>query len=125
MPQRHRVYARGRAGQAPPGTMNKMESRYAARLKLRQMAGEIVSFGFERITLVLAHGHKGVKGLRYNPDFDVLLPDGTFEFHECKGFRDEKNMAKLKMAAELFPFRFFLVTESRRKGESVWTIQEY
>lgn len=91
--------------------MNKLEAKYAAHLQLLQQAGEIHSFCFERHNLKLADR------TYYKPDFEVMLPDGTIEFHEVKGFmRDDANV-KLKVAANQFPqYVFRLVQWDRKTG---------
>jgi len=118
--------ARGRTGQSPPGQPNARERAYADELKCRQVAGEILWYEYERITFVLVHAiSKTIKGQRYTPDFAVMLPDGTIEMHEVKGFRDEKNMNKLKIAAEMFPFVFVLVSRRTKKEGGGWEITKY
>ncbi len=93
-----------------PGHMNKGESLYAERLRVRVLAGEVKSFAFEADTLLLAYL------CRYTPDFRVVLPDGTIEYHECKGKKGKSYYAredariKLKVAASLYPrFTFCVV----------------
>ena len=93
------------------GQMNKLEAAYAAVLKADK---GVLWWGYEAIKLRLADN------TYYTPDFAVLLSDGQFEFHETKGFmRDDANV-KIKVAAETFPFRFYLV--ERIKGE--WRMTE-
>ena len=108
-----------RAGQAEPakarqahtpGQMNKGESLYSVYLFSRMRAGEVESFAFEADTLLLAHL------CRYTPDFRVVLPDGTIEYHECKGKKGKSYYAredariKIKVAASLYPqFTFCVV----------------
>ncbi|MGD0968655.1 MAG: hypothetical protein ABR949_10240 [Candidatus Aquilonibacter sp.] len=58
---------------------------------------------------------------RYTPDFAVMLADGSLEMHETKGFMREDALVKIKLAAELFPFRFFLVKRDR----DGWDVKEY
>lgn len=102
------------------GEMNGLESRYAAELDLRVRSGEIVKWRFERHTLVLANG------CRYTPDFEVLMPDGTKEFHEVKGHCEDDALVKIKMAAELFDeYRFFMFTRRARKDGGGWNVREF
>jgi hypothetical protein len=95
--------------------MNKTEAAYAVLLEQHRQAGKIKDWMFEAITLRLA------RRTSYTPDFYVVLPDGSREFHETKGFmRDDANV-KLKVAANKFPsFTFRLV---RRKA-GFWDIVE-
>lgn len=65
-------------GRLKPGQMNKTETAYRDHLRALKAAGEVLDFRFEAITLKLA------QDLRYTPDFFVLKPDGSIEFHEVK-----------------------------------------
>ncbi len=120
-----RITAKGRTGITPAGTMNQTEEQYSQVLQSRLDAGEIIRWDYERITFTLSHSRPGVKGQRYTPDFCVMLPDGTLEFHEIKGFRDEKNMNKLKTAGEMFPFQFWLVTKRLKRHGGGFDVVPY
>lgn len=96
----------------PTGHMNKTESAYADYLQLLFKAGEILWFKFEGIKLRLADK------TFYTGDFAVMTKDGVLEIHEIKGFlRDDANV-KTKVAAALYPFRFFII----RKQKSGWKV---
>lgn len=82
--------------------MNKTEERYAWLLEGRKQAGEIQRYEFEKITLKLG------ADCRYTPDFYVVNRESEVEFHEVKGFFRDDAKVKIKVAAENFPFRFFL-----------------
>lgn len=86
-----------------PGTMNKLEARYAAHLRALVAAGDVVAFWFEAVTFKLG------PDCRFTPDFKVQMRDGSIEFHECKGFRRDDAMAKIRIAAGQHPERFMLV----------------
>lgn len=107
-------FAKGWGARKMPGTMNKLEQRYADHLGLRQRAGEVAWFKYEAVTLKLA------PDLRYTPDFAVMLADGTLELHECKGFFAEHNKVKTKAAAAMFPFRFLLVEGKAKRAGGGW-----
>ena len=107
-----RTYFRGRAR---PGEMNRLESEYASHLKAREVAGEIAWWKFEALKLKLA------KLTTYTPDFIVMRADGLLECHETKGFWQEDARAKIKIAAELFPFRFVAITKKRGQ----WVFEEF
>ena len=101
--------ARGRT--ATKGDMNSLEKRYADHLRCLQLAGEIHCFAYERHNLKLADK------TYYKPDFEVMLPDGTIEFHEVKGFMQEDANVKLKVAADQFPqYVFRLVRWDKLTG---------
>lgn len=86
------------------GQMNRLEQRYAELLDEMMATGGIVRWDYEPEKLRLADG------AYYTPDFRVLLNDLTIEFHECKGFRREAAIVRLKVAADVHPYVFRLVT---------------
>lgn len=98
--------------------MNKTEAEYAGMLEARRLRGEVAWWRYEAITLKLADN------TRYTPDFLVMLPDGVLEIHETKGgFIREDGWLKLKVAAALFPFRFFLCQKASKKDGGGWSIK--
>lgn len=106
---------KGRARRGPrPQGMNGLEADYAARLTVHQIGGKIARWDYEPEKLRLADN------TTYTPDFRVLLPDGTVEFHETKGFMRDDAWVKLKVAAELHPYTFRLV----RKVKGQWIVEE-
>ena len=97
--------------------MNSLERRYADHLRSLQLAGEIHSFAFERHNLKLADK------TYYKPDFEVMLPDGTIEFHEVKGFMQDDANVKIKVAAQQFPqYVFHLVQWDKWTGWKITTL---
>lgn len=109
-------------GQVPrrtPGQMNGLEKSYAETiLTPRKLAGEIIEWWFEAITLKLADD------CRYTPDFLVMLADHSLECHETKGFMRDDAQIKLKLAAQTFPFRFLLCKKQTKKQGGQWVITE-
>lgn len=101
-----------------PGERNKTEAAYESHLDVLHRAGEIDGFKFEGIKLKLADN------THFTPDFIVYAADGVVELHDTKGttkklraggfkeavpWIEEDAKLKLKLAAELFPFRVFAV----------------
>jgi hypothetical protein len=73
------------------------ERDYAINLSMRQAAGEIRWWAYEKFTIKLADDS------RYTPDFAIQLADGRFEFHEVKGGhggRRQAGITKFKVAAD-------------------------
>lgn len=99
----------------PVRKMNKLESSYSAHLQALQATGEVLWYRFEPMRLRLANG------AWFKPDFAVKLRDGSLEFHETKGHWREAARVRIKVAAELFPFRFVAV----RKINGVWQREEF
>ena len=99
-------------GRLKTGTMNKTERAYADHLELRQHAGEIAWFKFEGVKLRLADS------TFYSPDFAVMLAGGEMEMHEVKGFWRDDARAKIKIAADMYPFRFIALRKVRGTFEA-------
>lgn len=108
-----------------PGERNKTEAAYEAHLTTLKAAGEILDFRFEGVKLRLADN------TFFTPDFLVFDADGTVELHDTKGTTKKANSKgekvakpwceddaklKLKLVAELYPFRVFIAW----KHEGTW-----
>ena len=94
-------------GRLPVGRMNKTEMAYAAVLEGLKRAGQVLWYRFEGLKLRLADN------TFYTPDFAVMRDDGVMEIHEVKGFWQDDARVKIKVAAEMYPFRFFAVKAKR------------
>jgi hypothetical protein len=118
-------------GRLKSGVMNRTETKYAAFLWGEQIAGRVLWYLFEGITLKLA------EKLRFTPDFAVLRSDGLIELVDCKGrtnvtrtsgervekaYAQDDSRQKAKMAASLFPFVIVTVFQSKT-GE--WIREEF
>lgn len=114
------LYALGRK---KAGEMNKTETAYSEFLRCKQLAGKILWYSFEPITLKLANT------LRYTPDFAVLLPDGRLQLHEVKGSRKvffDDARAKVKMAAQIYQmFEIFAVYPKLKRDGGGWEYEEF
>lgn len=105
-------------GRLKVGAMNKTEQAYAATLADRQHAGEVAWYKFEGMKFRLADN------TFYTPDFAVMLESGALEMHEVKGFMAEDANVKVKVAADLYPFRFIIVRTRPKKDGGGWRIDE-
>jgi hypothetical protein len=94
----NRSFALGRLKQ---GIMNATEAEYARELDLLKRAGDVVWYRFEGFKLRLADA------TFYTPDFAVMLCNGELQCHEVKGHWTDDARVKIKVAAEMYPFRFF------------------
>lgn len=106
-------------GRLKSGQMNKTEAAYAMHLEARKNAHELIWYVFEGITFKLADG------CRYTPDFAVMRDDGVIELHECKGYWTDDARAKIKVAADKFPFRFIAVYKQAKKDGGGWRFEEF
>lgn len=103
-----------------PGKMNGLETQYSLHLSSLVAQGIIREYSFEVETLKI-----GEKRCSYTPDFRVIMPDGTLEFHEVKGFWRDDARVKLKAAAAQHPYVFRAATWNNKAKEWVIeTIQE-
>lgn len=114
-----RTLARGRTLRRQPGVMNKTEGEYALLLEARKRQNEILDYWFEGMTFKLAHD------CRFTPDFIVQLHDGVLECHEVKGFIEDDALVKIKVAAQMFPFRFLFVHKLPKKEGGGWKVREF
>ena len=106
-------------GRLKTGEMNKTEAAYAAYLEQRRMAGEVAWYKFEGVKLRLADN------TFYSPDFAVMLSTGEMEMREVKGHWQEDARVKIKVAAQLFPFRFIAVQPLPKRDGGGWKIEEF
>jgi hypothetical protein len=106
-------------GRMKAGKLNKTEAAYAVRLEEMKAAGVIRWFSFEGMTFKLADN------TRYTPDFAVMRADGLIELHEVKGFWRDDARVKIKVAAELFPFRFIAVKAKTKKSGGGWSTEVF
>lgn len=106
-------------GRMKPGTMNKTEAAYASHLDLLRAAGEVIWHRFEGLKLRLADN------TFYTPDFAVMAADGVMECHEVKGFWQDDARAKIKVAADLFPFRFLAFKPRPKRDGGGWEREDF
>lgn len=106
-------------GRMKVGAMNKTEARYAQWLEYRRTAGQVAWFKFEGLKLRLADN------TFYTPDFAVMLASGEIECHEVKGHWADDARAKIKIAADLYPFRFIAIKEKAKRDGGGWAVEEF
>lgn len=106
-------------GRLKTGAMNKTEVAYGVHLGLLQNYGSIKWFKFEGLKLRLADN------TFYTPDFAVMAADGVIECHEVKGFWQDDARVKIKVAADMYPFRFIAVTAKPKKTGGGWATETF
>lgn len=77
------------------------EANWARYLNWLKSIGQIERWEFETETFEFKAIKRGSRF--YLPDFKVFNKDGSVEFHEVKGYMDQKSMTKLKRMAKYFP----------------------
>ncbi len=111
--------ARGRP-RKQAGEMNNTEKEYAAQLEAMKVAGEILWYAYESIKLRLA------KKTWLTVDFFVMRSDCSLEAHEVKGGHWEDDArAKIKIAAEHYPFRIIAAQKLPKKAGGGWRVEEF
>ena len=106
-------------GRMKSGVKNKTETAYAEYLESEKVLGNILWYKFEGITLKLADD------TRYTPDFFVINKDRELECREVKSVWRDDSKVKIKIASELFPFRFIAVYAKTKKEGGGWRIEEF
>ncbi len=112
----NKMYALGRMKK---WKMNKTEAEYASFLEDEKNRGAIVFYRFEGIKLRLADN------TFYTPDFVVMDLDGVIECHEVKGYWMDDARVKIKIAAEMYPFRFLAVKKRAKKHGGGWETESF
>lgn len=112
--------AAGRVARGRPrhvaGVMNKLEAAYDEHLQLLQREGRVVWYRFESVKLKLA------KNTHLTVDFFVMNAAGELEAHEVKGYWEEDARVKVKVAAEMYPFRFLAI---QRADDGGWQTEVF
>lgn len=105
--QMTRFYARARTQPKRDGSMNRTEAAYAQHLELLKRTGEIARWDFQPEKLRLADR------TFLEPDFRIVNNDGLIEWHDTKAAMsngkpliEDDAAVKMKVAAELHPFKF-------------------
>lgn len=106
-------------GRLKVGQMNKTEAAYGQHLEALRVAGEVAWFKFEGVKLRLADN------TFYTADFAVMRTDGVMELHEVKGFWQDDARVKIKVAADLYPFRFIAIKAKTKKEGGGWALEEF
>lgn len=106
-------------GRLKVGAMNKTEKAYGDLLEQRRVAGEVAWYRFEGVKLRLADN------TFYTPDYAVMLAGGEMEMHEVKGYWQDDARAKIKIAAEMYPFRFVAVKVRPKKDGGGWAEEDF
>jgi len=105
-------------GRLKTGVMNKTEAHYEIQLKAKEWSGEILWYKFEGMKFRLADN------TFYTPDFAVMMKDGTIELHEVKGYMQDDAAVKIKVAADIYPFKFKLIYAQAKKHGGGWKITD-
>ena len=107
-------------GRLKTGDRNKTEAAYELLLKDMMISGEILWYRFEGLKLRLADN------TFFTPDFFVMRSSGQLEAHEVKGgFWMDDARAKIKIAADMYPFRFIAAKPKTKRDGGGWEIEVF
>ena len=101
------------------GQANRTEAAYGEHLEALKMAGDVLWYRFEGLKLRLADN------TFYTPDYAVMKSDGLIECHEVKGFWEDAARIKIKVAAEMYPFRFLAIKVKAKKDGGGWEQESF
>lgn len=87
------------------------EANYARYLNFLVKSGEICGWEYEPRTFEFVGIKRGVR--LYTPDFLVKLTSGAHEWHEVKGWMDQKSKTRLKRFAKYFPSEKLIVVDHK------------
>jgi hypothetical protein len=98
-------YSRGKMGKRDDldglYVRSSWEANYARYLNWLVKYKEISRWEYESETFEFSQIKRGTRS--YLPDFKVYNNDGTFEYHEVKGWMDDKSKIKLERMTKYYP----------------------
>lgn len=90
---------------------SRREANYAMYLQFLKEKGEITEWVHEPKTFVFTDGRAFV------PDFEVILPNGQIEYHEVKGWYDDRSRHHIELMKEQFPGEKLIIVFSKEYKE--------
>ena len=90
---------------------SRWEANYARYLEFLKERGEISEWQHESKTFWFDGIKRGC--VSYLPDFEVTLNSGVVEFHEVKGWMDERSKTKIKRMAKYHPEVKLIVIDAK------------
>ncbi len=90
---------------------SRWEANYARYLECLKEKGDIVKWEHEPETFWFEGIKRGC--MSYLPDFKVQFNDGRIEYHEVKGWMDDRSITKIKRMAKYHPKVKLVVIDSK------------
>lgn len=132
MPQtfkRQRNWPVGKGKRKTRGVLNSTERKFLAQhIEPLMLAGDAVAWWYEKWTWALTECTPGgLRGIRYTPDFVVLMASGDLVVYEVKGTSNARrqDLNRTKLFADLFPLRCFVATEKTKANGGGFSVCEY
>lgn len=96
------------------------EANYARYLNWLLDKGEIHKWEYEVDTFWFEKIKRGVRS--YTPDFKVWTHEDRYEYHEVKGYMDQRSQTKLKRMAKYYPNeRVLVIAKDEYKAIKQWS----
>lgn len=108
-------------GRKKKGEMNATEQKFANYLRTLEITGDVLWWKHEGIKLQLADR------TTLTVDFNVMLADGLLVMYDVKGAKaiiEDDAKAKMKIAAEHYPFVFRYAFPRTQKDGGGWIFEE-
>lgn len=96
------------------------EANYARYLNFLVLHNKIIRWEYEVDTFEFINIKRGTKF--YTPDFKVYNTNGTIEYHEVKGWMDQKSKTRMKRMAKYYPNIKVLIIDKiwfRKNGKNL------
>lgn len=90
---------------------SRWEANYARYLEFLKVRGDIIEWQHESKVFWFEGIKRGC--VSYLPDFEVTMNDGSIEFHEVKGWMDDRSKTKIKRMAKYHPKTKLVVIEKK------------
>lgn len=91
---------------------SRWEANYARHLESLRQAGDILSWEHEPRRFVFSLSESGV--VSYLPDFRVHFLDGSFEYHEVKGWMDDRSRESIAGMRTFYPDAILVIIDSKQ-----------
>lgn len=104
VPQRHKVSWKSgwhEIGGKKIYLRSQWEVEYAHYLEFLKKGKQIIGWEYEPDVFWFEKIRRGVRS--YTPDFKITNNDGTIEYHEVKGWMDDRSKTKIKRMAKYHP----------------------
>jgi hypothetical protein len=100
------------------------EPIYAQYLNILIKIKAIVSWEYESDTFWFEKIKRGIRS--YTPDFKIIHIDGSIEYHEVKGWMDDKSQTKIKRMKIYFPeIKMIIIGEKEFYGlKKKWNLEK-
>lgn len=99
---------------------SRWEANYARYLNFLKDKKEIHDWQYEPDTFWFEHIKRGARS--YTPDFKVWTSPDVYEYHEVKGYMDQKSKTKLDRMGRYYPEeKIIIIAEKEYKAVKQWS----